>query len=175
VVVGGGARPAVRAEVNPMQIGKLGVGLEQIRTALSNANANRPKGEIAGSGESWSIHANDQIFKANDYRSLIIGKDSTGSAIRLQDVAQVDDSVEDLRNIGLANGKPGVLMIISRQPGANIIATVDRVRALMPMLQASISPAIHLEIVLDRTTTIRASIADIEYTILISIVTTFEF
>ncbi len=170
VYVGGGARPAVRAEVNPMQIGKLGIGLEQIRAALGNANANRPKGEIAGSLNSWSIKANDQIFKADDYRSLIVGKNSAGATVRLQDVAQVEDSVEDLRNIGLANGKPGVLMIISRQPGANIIATVDRVRALMPLLQASISPAIHLGIVLDRTTTIRASIADIEYTILISIV-----
>ena len=169
VFVGGGARPAVRAEVNPTLVNKLGVGLDTIRNALNLANANRPKGEFAGQVDAWTISGNDQIFRANQYRPLIVAYNN-GAAVRLGDVADVQDSVEDIRNVGLSNGKPAVLIIVSRQPGANIIATVDRVREMMPLLQSSIPPAIHLDIALDRTTTIRASVHDIEVTLVLSII-----
>ena len=169
--VGGGARPAVRAEVNPMLLNKLGIGLAQVRTALGLANAHEPKGHLSDTVNTWSIDTNDQIIQANQYRPLIVARNTTnGASVRLQDVADVQDSVEDIRNLGLAQGKPAVLIIIFRQPGANIIATVDRVRALMPELQASISPAIHIDVVMDRTVTIRASVRDIEITLLISII-----
>jgi multidrug efflux pump len=170
VNVGGGARPAVRAEVNPTLLNKLGVGIEQVRMALGLANANRPKGELTDAINSWTVGDTDQLFTADQYRSLVIASDKNGGTTRLGDVADVQDSVEDTRNIGLANGKPAVLMIIFRQPGANIIDTVDRVRELLPQLQASIPPSIHLDIVLDRTTTIRASVHDTELTLVISIV-----
>jgi multidrug efflux pump len=169
VFVGGGARPAVRAEVNPTLVNKLGVGLDQIRTALGLANANRPKGQVADAVNAWDISATDQIFRANQYRPLIVAYHN-GAAVRLGDVADVEDSVEDIRNVGLANGKPAVLIIVYRQPGANIIETVDRVTELMPLLRASISPAIDLKIVLDRTITVRASVHDIEITLLLSII-----
>jgi len=169
VFVGGGARPAVRAEVNPTLLNKLGVGLDTVRTALGSANANRPKGSLSGALNAWTVNANDQIFRADQYRKLIVSYDN-GAAVRLSDVADVQDSVEDIRNIGLANGKPGVLIIIFRQPGANIIATVDRVRAELPLLKSSISPAIDMNIVLDRTETVRASVADIEFTLILSVI-----
>jgi len=169
VWVGGGARPAVRAEVNPTLLNKLGVGLDTVRTALNLANANRPKGEISDANHAWTISDNDQLFRADVYRPLIVAYNK-GAPVRLGDVADVQDSVEDIRNIGLANGKPGVLLIISRQPGANIIATVDRVMDALPLLRSSISPAINLDVVLDRTTTVRASVKDIEHTLMISVV-----
>jgi multidrug efflux pump len=169
VFVGGGARPAVRAEVNPTLLNKLGVGLDTVRSALSRANAHSPKGEFSGPINVWAIRANDQIYTAEQYRKLIVSY-KNGAAVRLADVADVQDSVEDIRNIGLANGKPAVLLIVFRQPGANIIATVDRVRAALPQLKLSISPAIDTSIVLDRTTTVRASVADIERTLLISVI-----
>jgi multidrug efflux pump len=169
VFVGGGAKPAVRAEVNPTLLNKLGVGLDTVRTALGRANAHSPKGEFSSPINVWSIRANDQIFRAEQYRNLIVSY-KNGAPVRLGDVADVQDSVEDIRNIGLANGKPAVLMIISRQPGANIIATVDRVIAALPQLRLSISPAIDLSIVMDRTTTVRASVTDIERTLLISVI-----
>ena len=168
VFVGGGARPAVRAEVNPTLLNKLGVGLDTVRTALGAANANRPKGEVAGPINAWSINANDQIFRAEQYQKLIVSY-KNGAPVRLGDVADVQDSVEDIRNIGLANGKPGVLVIVFRQPGANIIATVDRVREELPILKSSISPVIDLSVVLDRTITVRASVHDIEVTLVISV------
>jgi multidrug efflux pump len=169
VFVGGGARPAVRAEVNPTLLNKLGVGLDTVRNALSLANANHPKGEISGPYNAWAIQANDQIFTADQYRKLIVSYQN-GAAVRLGDVADVNDSVEDIHVLGLSSGKPAVLIIVSRQPGANIIATVDRVRAALPQLKSSISPAINLEIVLDRTTTVRASVDDIERTLVISVI-----
>jgi multidrug efflux pump len=168
VFVGGGAKPAVRAELNPTLLNKLGVGLDTVRTALGSANANRPKGEVAGPLHAWALDTNDQIFLADQYRRLIVSYHD-GAPVRLGDVASVQDSVEDIRNLGLSGGKPAVLIIISRQPGANIIATVDRVRAALPQLRASISPAIDLKVVLDRTTTVRASVRDIEFTLMISV------
>ena len=165
----GSAPPAVRVEVNPMLLNKLGVGLDTVRNALNAANANRPKGQVANNTISSSFADNDQLFTADEYRPLIVAYHN-GGPVRLGDVADVQDSVADVRNVGLANGKPGVLIVLFRQPGANIIQTVDRVRALMPYLQSSISPAIKLEVVLDRTVTVRASVKDIEFTLLISIV-----
>jgi len=168
VFVGGGAKPAVRAEVNPTLLNKLGVGLDTVRAALGSANANRPKGELAGPVNAWTLDANDQIFLADQYRRLIVSY-KNGAPVRLADVADVQDSVEDIRNIGLSGGKPAVLIIVFRQPGANIISTVDRVRAALPLLKASISPAIDVSVVLDRTTTVRASVQDIELTLIISV------
>ncbi|HKW16079.1 MAG TPA: multidrug efflux RND transporter permease subunit [Terriglobales bacterium] len=177
VFVGGAAQPAVRAEVNPNLLNKLGIGLDAVRTALNSANANTAKGAVADSRDTWTIRANDQIKTADKYRPLIVAY-KNGAAVRLSDVADVEDSVADTRVIGLAahgtsdknaQAKPAVLIIIFRQPGANIIDTVDRVYALMPELASSISPAIHLDVVMDRTTTIRASVRDIEITLLISV------
>src|ERR1039458_1175188 len=169
VFVGGAAQPAVRAEVNPTLLNKLGIGLDTVRTALNAANANRPKGQVSNRTTSYSFSATDQLFTADQYRPLIVAY-SNGAAVRLGDVADVEDSVSDRRNIGLANGKPSVLIIVFRQPGANIIETVDRVRALMPFLQSSISPAINLTIAMDRTVTVRASVKDIETTLIISVI-----
>lgn len=169
VFVGGGARPAVRAEVNPALLNKLGVGVEQVRNALSSANANRAKGEIAGPINAWAITDNDQLFKADDYKKIIVSRSPNG-VVRLGDVADVEDSVEDIRNAGISNGKPSVLMIVFRQPGANIIEAVDSVKAELPQLRASIPASISLDVVLDRSQTIRASVADIQLTLIISIV-----
>jgi multidrug efflux pump len=177
VFVGGAASPAVRAEVNPNLLNKLGIGLDAVRSALGAANANSAKGRVANAINAWTIEDNDQIKTADKYQSLIVSY-KNGAAVRLSDVANVSDSVADTRVIGLsahgtsdrsAQGKPAVLIIIFRQPGANIIDTVDRVYELMPQLSAAISPAIHLDVVMDRTTTIRASVRDIEITLMISV------
>jgi multidrug efflux pump len=169
VFVGGGANPAVRAELNPMLLNKLGVSTQQVATALSAANANKPKGEFTGPLNAWTIDANDQLLKANQYRSLILASNQNG-VVRLGDVGDVQDSVEDMRNAGISNGRRAVLLVIFRQPGANIISTVDNVRALLPQLHASISPAINLDVVMDRTLTVRASVHDIEITLIISVI-----
>jgi multidrug efflux pump len=165
----GSAPPAVRAEVNPMLLNKLGIGLDTVRNALNLANANQAKGQVSNGTVAQEFADNDQLFTADEYRPLIVGYHN-GGPVRLGDVADVQDSVADVRNVGLANGKPGVLVVLFRQPAANVIATVDRVRALMPYLQSSISPAIKLAVVSDRTITVRASVKDIEKTLLISIV-----
>src|SRR5215469_16164870 len=176
--VGGAARPAVRAEVNPNLLNKFGIGLDTVRTSLQAANANRPKGEIANAINAWAITDNDQMKLADQYRPLIVAYNN-GAPVRLGDVADVQDSVENNQVIGLAahnstdpsaEGKPSVLIIIFKQPGANIIDTVDNVYALLPQLKSSISPAINVDVVMDRTTTIRASVRDIEITLLISVV-----
>src|SRR5208337_247400 len=168
VFVWGSSQPAVRAEVNPMLLNQLGVGLDTVRNALNAANANRPKGRVADRTISYSFDDTDQLFTADQYRPLIVGYNN-GGAVRLGDVAEVQDSLADVRNLGLINGKPGIILPIFRQPGANIIDTVDRVKAIIPYLQSSISPAIELSVVSDRTTTVRASVKDIERTLLISI------
>ncbi len=168
VIVGGSALPGVRVELNPTVLNKYGIGLDEVRAALSAANANRPKGELADRASAWGISTTDQLLKAEEYRPLLVAY-RNGAPVRVSDVAEVADSVEDVRTAGLANGKPAVLLIIFRQPGANIIATVDRVRALLPQLRASILGAVDLSVVLDRTTTIRASIRDVEIALIISI------
>ena len=179
VFVGGAAQPGVRAETNPMLLNKLGVGLDTVRNALNLANANQAKGQVSSGATSWTFSDNDQLFTADEYRPLIVAYNN-GGPVRLGDVADVEDSVIDVRNIGLlgnasdfargAGGKPSVLIIVFRQPGANIIETVDRVVSLMPYLQSSISPAIKLTIALDRTITVRASVKDIEFTLILSII-----
>jgi hydrophobe/amphiphile efflux-1 (HAE1) family protein len=168
VFVGGGALPAVRVDVNPTQLNNFGLGLEDVRTALGAANANRPKGQVADAKHSWVITASDNLLKADEYRPLIITY-RNGAAVRLGDVATVTDSVEDTRTAGLYNGKPAVSLIIFRQPGANIIDTVDHVRGMMPQLQADIPAAMLLSISLDRTTTIRASVHDVQFTLTLSV------
>ncbi|MBO0860464.1 MAG: multidrug efflux RND transporter permease subunit [Chloracidobacterium sp.] len=168
VFVGGSSLPSVRVELNPYTVNKYGISLEQVRTALGSANANRPKGQLNNKDATWEIHASDQLLKANQYKSLIVTT-RNGSVVRLSDLGEVTDSVENLRAGGLANGKPSILIIIFRQPGANIIETVDNVRGLLPLMQASISPSIKLAVLNDRTTTIRTSVKDVEVALLISI------
>jgi multidrug efflux pump len=168
VDVGGSARPAVRVEVNPMMLNSYGLGLEDLRRVLQNANAISPVGALSNSEQMWQIKTSDQLKQASKYRPLIVAYHN-GAAVRLMDVATVIDSVQDRRNAGLANGKDAVLLILSRQPGANIIDTVDRVKSMLPQLRGSISPAIHLDIANDRTVTIRASVDDVEFTLLVSI------
>jgi multidrug efflux pump len=168
VVVGGSSLPAVRVDVNPTQLNATGLGLEDVRNMLSQQNANLAKGQLANNATTSDLAVNDQLLKAADYRPLIVGY-SSGAAIRLSDIANVQDSVENLRSAGLANGKPCALVIIFRQPGANIIETVDSVRTALPQLKASIPSAIDLTVVMDQTTTIRASVRDVERTLIISI------
>jgi multidrug efflux pump len=168
VVVGGSSLPAVRAELIPQALYKYGVGLEDVRAALAGANAHSPKGGIDVGDQRFQIYANDQANKADDYRSLILAY-RNGAAVHLSDVGEVTDSVENLRNAGLANGKPAVLIILYRQPGANIISTVDLVKGLMPQLRASISPAIDIGLAVDRSTTIRTSLRDVERTLVLAV------
>ena len=167
VTVGGSSLPAVRVELNPATLFKYGIGLEEVRTAIVATNANRPKGSVEDGERHWQILANDQARKASEYMPVVIAY-RNGAAVRLSDVAEVVDSVQDLRNAGSANGKPSVLLILNRQPNANIIETVDRVRDILPVLRASIPSAIDLEVALDRTPTIRASLRDVERALVIS-------
>ena len=167
VTVGGASLPAVRVELNPMTLNSYGIGLDQVRAALAAANANRPKGSVELGDRHWQIQADDQATKASQYVPLIVAY-RNGAAVRLSDVAEVVDSVEDLRNAGSSNGRPSVLVIINRQPNANIIETVERVRELLPLLRASIPGAINLDVVLERTSTIRASLFEVERTLLIA-------
>ncbi len=169
VSVGGGSLPAVRVDLNPTALNKYGIGLGEVRRMLSSTNVNRPKGQLADGTRTWEIRTNDQLRAAEDYLPLVVAYRS-GRAVQLSDVATVENSVEDLRTTGLANGKPAVLIIINRQPGANIIETVDRVRALLPQLEASIPGSMMLSVVVDRTPVIRASLHDVERTLAISVV-----
>ncbi len=169
VFIGGGARPAVRVQVNPGLLNTYGISLENVRSVLSAANSNRPKGQLANVEHAWGVADSDQLFKAREYRPLIVTWHN-GSPVRLADVGTVSDSLEDVRNAGFINGRSGIVLVIFRQPGANMIETVDRVRAVMPQLQASINPSIHLSVIIDRTTTIRASIHDVEITLVISVI-----
>ena len=153
VIVGGSSLPAVRVELNPTALSKYGIGLEDVRSALAATNVSRPKGQLTDGTRTWEIAADDQLRHAEQYRPVIFAYQG-GRAVRLSDVARVDDSVEDLRNAALVDGKPAVTVILFRQPGANIIETVDRVRSLLPQLRASIPSAVQLSIPVDRTVTI---------------------
>jgi multidrug efflux pump len=168
VFVGGSSSPAVRVQVNPQQLNSYGISLDTVRTVLGSANANRPKGETSNEERSWSINTTDQLFKADEYKSLVLSW-KQGAAVRMSNIGNVIDSVTDVRNSGVTNGKPGIILVIFRQPGANMIETVDRVRALMPFLSVSINPSMHLGVIIDRTTTIRSSIHDVEITLMISV------
>ncbi|MBV9978563.1 efflux RND transporter permease subunit [Bradyrhizobium sp.] len=168
VAVSGGSLPAVRVELIPSALYKFGIGLEDVRAALGSANAHSPKGGIDVENQRYQIYSNDQAKKADDYRALILAY-RNGAAIRLSDVGDVVDSVENVRTLGLSNGKPAIVMIVYRQPGANIIQMVDRVTTLMPQLRASVSPAMDVNLVVDRSKTIRASLRDVEITLVIAV------
>ena len=168
VSIGGATLPAVRVELNPTAMFHYGIGLEDVRAALASANANSPKGAIEEGGHRYQLYTNDQASHASEYRPLVIAY-RNGSAVRLSDVADVEDSVQDLRNEGQANGQPSVLVILSRQPGANIIDTVDQVKAELPQLQAALPSDVNLSIVSDRSGTIRASLRDTKWTLLLAV------
>jgi multidrug efflux pump len=168
VIVGGSALPAVRVDLNPTQLNAYGIGLEQVRSVLAGANVNSPKGELSNGNSTYLINDTDQLLHANQYAPLIVSY-VNGAAVRLSDLGAVTDSVQDVRNAGVADSQQAVLLIIFRQPAANIIETVQRVDDSMPGLQASISPAIKLTVVMDRTTTIKASVDDVEFTLLLSV------
>jgi len=168
VNISGGAKPAVRVDVNPNALAHYGIGLEDVRTALRNANANTPKGNVENGGNRWVLFATDQLLNPEQYVPLIVAY-RNGAPVRLSDIARVTEGIEDIRNSGYANGKPAVVMSISRQPGANIINTVDNIKAMLPDLRASIPPAATLDITSDRTITIRASVQDIEFTLMLTV------
>jgi multidrug efflux pump len=167
VFVGGGALPAVRVDLNPMALNKYGISLETVRGVLASTNANRPKGQLSDGTRTWEIETNDQLRGAEQYRPLVLSYRS-GAAVRLPDVGAVQDSVEDLRTSGVVNGKSAVMIVVFRQPAANIISTVDRVRSLLPQLEGALPGGIKLSVVLDRTPPIRASLRDVEISLVIS-------
>jgi multidrug efflux pump len=180
VFVGGSSSPSVRIELNPMQLGSNGIGLEAVRTALSGANANRPKGAFQDAEHRWQVQDNDQIYKASDYAPIIAGYNrQTGAPVRISDLGTVTDSVANILTSGVSGinpikGPPGqledaILLIVFKIPGANIISTVDNVMAEMPRLQAAIPPTIHIDVAVDRTTTIRSSVRDVEVSLVISV------
>ena len=168
VFIGGGAAPAVRVDLNPNALNSYGISLSDVRTNLSATNANRPKGAIEDVDHHWQLYANDQAKTAAEYMPLIVAY-RNGAPVRLSDVGTATDAMQDVRNVGYADGKPSVLVIIRAQPGANIIETVDRVKALLPALRASIPDTVNLQVMTDRSPGIRASFHDVERTLLISI------
>ena len=169
VTVGGSSLPAVRVEVDPAALNQRGLGLDQVRSALSSANSNRPKGAVEDGDRQWWIYSNDQARSASEYLPLILSHQN-GSTIRLKDVARVTDSVQDLKNSGSADGVPAVLLLIYREPNANIIETADGIEALLPVLRDTIPPTMDLKLSLERTSTVRASIREVQKTLLISVV-----
>ncbi|MCU1260756.1 MAG: acriflavin resistance protein [Bryobacterales bacterium] len=169
VTVGGGALPSVRVDVNPTQLNSNGLTLTNVQSVLSLQNADQPAGQISDDRETADIRPTDQISHAEEYKPLIIGYNH-GAAVRLSDVADVQDSTQNIRTSGYLNGKPAILLIVFRQPGANIIQTVDRILAQLPSVKASVPEGIDTTVVLDRTTTIRASVSDVEHTLIISVI-----
>jgi multidrug efflux pump len=168
VTVGGGALPAVRVELNPNVLNKYGISLEQVRSVLAQANANSPKGQLADERTSWEIHSSDQLLKAANYMPLVVAQ-SQGAIVRLTDVGSVIDGVQDIRAAGLLNGHPAVAMVITTEPGANVIDTVDRIRAELTRYRALLPEGVDLRVAVDRTTTIRASVHDVERTLIIAV------
>jgi hydrophobe/amphiphile efflux-1 (HAE1) family protein len=167
VFVGGSSLPAVRVDLNPLQLNRYGISLDSVRAAISATNVNRPKGAVSAGDKSWTIATNDQLRTSKDYLPLVVAYRS-GAAVRLSDVATVQDSIEDIRTAGMVNGKPSVMVVLFRQPGANIIETVDNVRALLPQLQAAIPGGIDLSTVLDRSPPIRGSLHDVAVSLVLS-------
>ncbi|MEN6616209.1 MAG: efflux RND transporter permease subunit, partial [Syntrophorhabdus sp.] len=167
VFIGGSSLPAVRAELNPAMLNKYGISLEDVRGVLASTNVNRPKGQVSDATRTWEIKANDQLQKASQYREVVVAYKS-GAAVRLPDIATVMDSVEDVNTAGLMNGKPSVMVIVFRQPGANIIETVDRVREILPQLAAAMPGSTEVSIVQDRTPPIRSSLQSVEESLIIS-------
>jgi multidrug efflux pump len=166
--VGGSSLPSVESSSIPTRLTNTALASNRFGSAPA-FNANTPKGHLSEGSQAWEVGANDQLFRAADYKPLIVAY-RNGSAVRVSDIGEAVDSVEDLRNSGYANNKPAVLLIIFRQPGANIIQVVDRLRATLPQLHASISPAIDMRVAMDQTTTIRASVNEVERTLVIAVV-----
>jgi multidrug efflux pump len=169
VIIGGSALPAVRIDLNPRALFHYGIGLEDVRAAIASANANSPKGAIDDGIQRFQLYTNDQAVKSADYLPLVIAY-RNGAAVRLSDVAAVNDSVEDVRNLGLSNGQPSVLVILFRQPGGNIIDTIDGVKAELPALEAALPADMNVSIAIDRSTTIRSSLHDTEMTLVIAVI-----
>jgi multidrug efflux pump len=169
VDVGGGANPAVRVELNPTALNHYGIGMEDIRAAIAAANGNVPKGTVTDGDNRLQVYTNDQGYVANDYKPIIVAY-RDGAAVRLSDVADVIDSVEDIHQLGLANGKPAIVVRVTRSPGANVIATVDAIKQALPLIEAQLPHAIRLQMSVDRTITIRASLLEVERTLLIAII-----
>ncbi|MEZ0257276.1 MAG: efflux RND transporter permease subunit, partial [Chthoniobacter sp.] len=169
VTIEGNQKPAVRVRVNPAAIASLGTSLEEIRAALTNNNTNQPKGNFDGPRQSFAIGANDQIFTAKEYGEVVVAY-KNGAPVRLKDIGQIVESVENVRLAGWVNNKPAVILDIQRQPGANIIETADRIKALLPKLRASLPPSVKVEILTDRTDTIRASVDDVKFTLVLTVV-----
>ena len=166
--INGGALPAVRVELDPVRLAANGVSLDSVRTAISATNANRPLGAVEREDHYWLVATNDQARTAAEYAPLVL-RWNNGNAVRLSDVADVTDSVQDVRNYGVMNGKPAVLLQVFKQPDANILQAVDKVRALLPQLRASISPAIDVTVISDRTPTLRASVKEVQNSLIISV------
>nr|WP_194710854.1 multidrug efflux RND transporter permease subunit MdtC [Pantoea agglomerans] len=168
VTVGGSSLPAVRVALNPQALFNQGVSLDAVRTAISNANQRRPQGALDDSQQRWQLRTNDALQTASEYQPLIVHYNN-GAAVRLSDVATVEDSVQDVRNAGMSRGKPAVLLLIRKTPEANVIDTVDRIRAEMPLLHEVIPAAIDLQIAQDRSPTIRASLHEVEQSLVIAV------
>ncbi len=168
VFAAGSAAPAVRVELNPTILNQLKIGLEDVRAAIGTANANRPKGSLDAGDLHWTFNTTDQLMKAEDYRPLFVAF-RNGAPIRLGDVAKVTDSVEDIRNLALANGRPSISILIFRQPDANIIETIDRIKELIPTLKAQLPAEIDLMVGMDRSVSIRASLAEVQKSLLIAV------
>jgi len=170
VEIGGSSLPAVRIELNPYPMHQYGIGFKDVSRAVFAANSNRPQGSLEKDDRYWQISANSQASRAEDYMPVIVGYSSTGLAVELTDIANITNSVQNLRNAGSANGEPAVLVIIRREPGANIISTVDSVNKLLPTLQASLPAAIDVDVMMERTSTIRASLVDAGHTLIIAVI-----
>jgi multidrug efflux pump len=167
VELNGASLPAIRIELNPRALFKYGIGLEDVRAAVSAANANSPKGGVEEGSQRFQLYANDSATEAKDYQNLVIAY-RNNAAVRLSDVADVSDGVENIRNMGIANGQPAVLVNVTKQPGANVIDVVDRIRGMIPELQAALPVAVNLEVINDPTVSIRNSVRDVEETLVLS-------
>lgn len=168
VSLGGSALPAVRVNVEPSRLSAMGLSLENLRTSIAATNTNRPVGFIESGSQRWQIGMNSQARSADEYKPLIV-RTNNAASVQLRDVAEVKDSVQDLRTYGAANGKPAVVLVLNRAPNANIIATVDSVRAMIPQLKAMVPEAVNMEVVMDRTTTIRGSLREVEKALVMSV------
>jgi multidrug efflux pump len=169
VSISGGQKPAVRVQVNPTALASYGLSLEDIRTAMAQANVDQAKGVIDGARQSYTIGANDQLFSSEQYKPIVIAYHN-GAPVRLSDVANVIDGTENTHLAAWMNLTPAVIVNVQRQPGANIISVVDRIKKLLPQLQASLPAAVKVQILTDRTTTIRASVKDVEFELALTIV-----
>ena len=168
VTISGGQKPAVRVQANPTALASYGLSLEDMRTALAAANVDQAKGNIDGPRQSYTIGANDQIFKSADYKPIIVGY-KNGAPVRVKDVATVIDGVENINQAAWYNDTPAVIVNIQRQPGANIINVVDRIEALLPQLKLSLPPSVTVSVLTDRTTTIRASVKDVQFELMLTV------